>query len=117
MALEEFESSHFTFDHRSCEVHLRGSELLLGKLRNVLYGKRRFQHELEAETQRVVDLIRQAEEGLEVRQRLLAELRGAPATQVELTMHVYREIVGDLIAHLAHLNELRGRPDFAGVAR
>jgi hypothetical protein len=77
---------------------------------NYSFRKMGFQHELETEIQRVIALICHAEERLEVQQRLLSELRGkaATSTQVELTMHVYRELVGELKAHLADLNELKG---------
>ena len=89
----------------------------LGMPTNSSIGKTGIQHELDTEIQRVIALIRQAEERLDVQQRLLSERQSASSTQVELTMHVYRELVCELIAHLAHLNELKGWPDFAGVGR
>ena len=84
----------------------------LAMSRNPSIGTTGFSHELDTEIQRVIALIRQAEERLNVQQRLLSELQSANSTHLELTMHVYRELVGELIAHLAHLTELKRGPDF-----
>jgi hypothetical protein len=91
--------------------------MLLGMPTNSSIEKTVIQHELDTEIQRVIALIRQAEERLDVQQRLLSELQSSSSTQVELTMYVYRELVCELITHLAHLNELKGWPDSTGEGR
>ena len=68
---------------------------------------------LEAEIQRVLLLIQQAEERLQIQERLLSEMqaKGIVPSQARATSRRFQDLIGESYAHLADLMELeRGRP-------
>ena len=76
---------------------------------NYSLGSSGSRYELETEIRRVILLIQQAEERLQVQQRLLSEIRanGIAASQAEATMRRFQELIDEFCAHLADLVELQ----------